>query len=86
MSQFPFKKRAWAALTPSASFVHRQVRRGMEGWKVLPRTVARSIRQPCIQYRIVLLLAAILAILLWWSMSQSVLPDTVALALMRHLL
>lgn len=67
MKLFPLNKHLWAVLTGSA-LVYQSIRRSVR-WKVWRSQLAHVIRLPCIHYRIALLLAVILAMLLWWSVA-----------------
>jgi hypothetical protein len=65
MKPFPLKKRLWVVLTGSA-LVYQSLRRSAR-WKAWRFQLAHALRSPRIHYRIVLLLAVTLAMLLWWS-------------------
>jgi hypothetical protein len=84
MRHLLFKKRGGAGLTLSASAFSIQTRRGVRRLKALLRRLAKVLRQPSIQYRITLLLAVLLAVLIGWTTFLSTLPHAGTVVFIGH--
>jgi hypothetical protein len=67
MKQRLFKKHWWSALIYSASTLLIQIRRGVQVLNTLLYATAKALGQSHMQYRIALLIAALLALLIGWS-------------------
>lgn len=85
MKLFRFSKRKRTARRSCGSAFLSVIRRGIRALKALPGTLAGALRQPAIQYRLALLLAALLAILLGWTTVVSTLPHTPPVAFIGRL-
>jgi hypothetical protein len=76
MKQLLFKKLGRLGPIPSLAAFSKQIRRGVTMLRALLRTLTKALRLPSVQYRIALLLAAVVVSLLDWSMLQLFISST----------